>query len=473
MKTRRTAGPDYQHQSLPDHDDFTDPDWSPAVDTEEEQDDDYEHNEHDESDASTAKDKDNDIDNESVTYMYDDDELEYFNTMTRSEQHEILEMEAQIENTNFNAVPLRFRILKAPLPTTTKALIMDKLNSLKVMDPSSSEHQKLGAWIQGITRLPLGVYKELPISVKTPDGVKTFLRNMRDTMDREVFGHQKIKNQIVMTFAKWVSNPHALGMVLGIQGPAGVGKTTLIKDGICRALGLPYAFIPLGGANDSSFLDGHSYTYEGSVWGKIADALMQCQCSNPVLVFDELDKVQGNMRGEEIFNILIHLTDATQNDCFCDKYFSNIKIDLSRAIFVFTYNDESRIHPILKDRMTRMSTENYKMAEKTTILCDYIIPKLLRQYNLCDHVTFPKDVVEALVRRDGVAPGMRDMQRIIENVLGNLNVHHLTGDASVLNDKREITFPCTVTNEMVVAFSSSLSSHHRTHLPDPIAHIYM
>ncbi len=466
MKTRRTAGRDYQHESLSDHDgSIDDPDWLPSSGRSE--------GEESSAASSTSKNDDDNDDVESLMYMYDDDELEYFNTMTKPEQHEILEMEAEIENTNFNAVPLRFRILKAPLPTSTKALIMDRLNSLKVMDPSSSEHQKLSAWIQGIVRLPLGIFKDLPIPTKTPESIKAFLLNMRDTMDREVFGHQKIKNQIVMTFAKWVSNPRALGLVLGIQGPAGVGKTTLIKDGICRALGLPFAFIPLGGANDSSFLDGHSYTYEGSVWGRIADALMQCQCSNPVLVFDELDKVQGNIRGEEIFNILIHLTDSAQNDSFCDKYFSSIKIDLSRAIIVFTYNDESRIHPILKDRMTRMSTENYKMTEKTTILCDYIIPKLLRQYNLYDHVTFPKDVVQNLVQRDGTAPGMRDLQRIIENVLGNLNVHHLTGDASVLNDEREIKFPCTVTNEMVTAYASSLSSHQHVRLPDPIAHMYM
>ena len=99
-------------------------------------------------------------------------------------------------------------------------------------------------------------------------------------------------------------------------------KTTLIREGISKILNRPFTFIALGGATDSSFLEGHSYTYEGSNWGKIVDILIQSKCMNPVIYFDELDKVSMTPKGEEIIGILTHLTDTTQNVQFHDKYFS-------------------------------------------------------------------------------------------------------------------------------------------------------
>jgi len=112
------------------------------------------------------------------------------------------------------------------------------------------------------------------------------------------------------------------------------------------------------------FLEGHSYTYEGSTWGKIIDHLIQCKYMNPVFFFDELDKVSDTPRGEEIIGILTHLTDTTQNSKFHDKYFSELDFDLSRCLFIFSYNDESKINPILLDRMYRVQTNGYDYKRK-------------------------------------------------------------------------------------------------------------
>ena len=127
---------------------------------------------------------------------------------------------------------------------------------------------------------------------------------------------------------KWIKNPMSQGNVLALQGPMGNGKTTLVKDGIAKALGRPFAFISLGGASDSSYLNGHSLTYEGSVWGRIVDILIKSKCMKPVIYFDELDKVSDTNHGEEIIGILTHLTDPSQNSEFSDKYFSGIKLFL-------------------------------------------------------------------------------------------------------------------------------------------------
>ena len=91
------------------------------------------------------------------------------------------------------------------------------------------------------------------------------------------------------------------------------------------------------------YFGGHSYTYEGSTWGKIVEILVKSKCMNPIIYFDELDKVSDTPKGEEIIGILTHLTDTTQNSKFHDKYFSELDFDLSRCMFIFSYNDESKI----------------------------------------------------------------------------------------------------------------------------------
>ena len=131
-----------------------------------------------------------------------------------------------------------------------------------------------------------------------------------------------------------------------------MGKTTLAKklanclkdkNGDAR----PYSFIAIGGSSNGSTLDGHNYTYVGSTWGKIVDILIEKKCMNPIIFIDELDKVSKTEHGKEIIGILTHLIDSTQNDSFQDKYFSNIDLDLSKALFIFSYNDVELIDKIL------------------------------------------------------------------------------------------------------------------------------
>ena len=110
-------------------------------------------------------------------------------------------------------------------------------------------------------------------------------------MDNAVFGHDNAKQQILQIVAQTISKPTEGGTIIAIQGPPGVGKTQLIQDGISKALERPFEFISLGGATDSSFLEGHDYTYEGSKPGKIVQVLQKAKCMNPVIFFDELDKM--------------------------------------------------------------------------------------------------------------------------------------------------------------------------------------
>ena len=134
--------------------------------------------------------------------------------------------------------------------------------------------------------------KQLPINNEnTFEEKREYLVQTQKELDKAIYGHQDAKMHILQVIGKWIKNPQSQGNVLAIQGPMGNGKTTLVKEGIAKAINRPFAFIALGGASDSAFFDGHSYTYEGSHWGRIVDILIESKCMNPIIYFDELDKI--------------------------------------------------------------------------------------------------------------------------------------------------------------------------------------
>jgi ATP-dependent Lon protease len=256
--------------------------------------------------------------------------------------------------------------------------------------------------------------------------------------------------QIMQLVGHLITNPKAIGSSIAIHGPPGCGKTSLVREGISKILGVPFTFIALGGATDSSFLEGHGYTYEGSVWGKIVQVLIDSKCMNPVIYFDELDKISDTAKGEEILNILIHLTDASQNNEFHDKYFSELNFDLSRCLFIFSYNDESKISPILLDRMYKIKTDGYSTKEKTVICNDYLLTRIRDEikFEKAD-VIIPDDVIQYIVENYTFGEkGVRNLKRSLEIIYSKLNLFRLMKPDSKLFEneiKLKVQFPMTLT----------------------------
>jgi ATP-dependent Lon protease len=262
-----------------------------------------------------------------------------------------------------------------------------------------------------------------------PDKIRDFIKNTSKNLDEKVFGHANAKRQVLRLLCQWITKPDSKGMVIGIQGPMGCGKTTLVKNGICNTISLPFAFIPLGGASGSDYLDGHGFTYEGSTWGKLVQSLMDSKCMNPVIFFDELDKVSGTSRGEEIINYLVHLTDSSQNDKVNDKYFAQLPLDLSKALIIFSYNDESNVNPILRDRMYKIYTEGYTPSEKVSLFKDYLLPEILSEFSLeKGKILFTDSVVKYLVDNLEKEEGVRNLKRALHEIIGQVNVRSLMED---------------------------------------------
>ena len=146
------------------------------------------------------------------------------------------------------------------------------------MDPGSGEYYKLKLWVDTFMSIPFGKYHKLPVTINSGKEIcNKFMENAKNVLDQSVYGLEDAKMQIMQVLGQLITNPNSIGTAIAIKGPPGTGKTTLIKEGVSKILDRPFAFLALGGATDSSFLEGHSYTYEGSVWGKVVDILIQAK----------------------------------------------------------------------------------------------------------------------------------------------------------------------------------------------------
>ena len=258
-----------------------------------------------------------------------------------------------------------------------------------------------------------------------------YLKQVEDILCKCVHGHDLVKTQIKRLLAQWITGGQS-GIVLGLEGPPGNGKTTIIKKGLAKCLvdqdgkPRPVGFIPLGGSSSSSTLVGHGYTYQGSTWGRLVDILMECKCMNPIYLFDELDKVSNTEHGREVTSILTHLTDTTQNHEFYDKYFEGVKLDMSKSLMIFTFNDRSKIDPILLDRMTVIETKPLSLEDKKIVTRQHLIPQITSKMDLNpEEIDIDNEDIEDLIFDYTREAGARQLKKLLESLIQELNLRRL------------------------------------------------
>jgi len=401
-----------------------------------------------------------------------DNDITYFKSLTGDKQSNLLKVLEHKASPGEVQIPLKFKILeKVAKKPDLNRIAMAKYNALCNIEPSSTEYYKVSHWIDGFTGLPLAEFKDLPVKMEDgPEKCHEFMRTVHKCMDSAIYGHEEPKLQIMQFVSSWIANPKANGNVLSIHGPPGVGKTSLIKDGVAKALGRPFHFISLGGATDASFLDGHSYTYEGSTWGKIVDVLIQSKCMNPVIYFDELDKVSETPKGDEIMNILIHLTDGSQNDRFQDKYFTGVDLDLSRCLFIFSHNNHEKVNPILRDRMYNIEVKGFSLKDKLLIAENYLLVAGLKESGLHEKISINKEILQHVIENfTGGEAGVRELKRCIQTIVSKINLLRFYNDPKQVPFAiKDFALPFTLKKDHVELFLKKKAE------TDPsIAHLYM
>lgn len=322
--------------------------------------------------------------------------------------------------------PLRIRVLQSNLPGAVKVSVFERLKH--------GGCEKYVAWVEKLLHVPLGVNLRTVLPQGTT--LQERLAMAQAVMDGVIVGHAEAKREVLKLVCQDSLRPDgARSYALGLEGPPGTGKTRFVQEAIGPALHRPVVHIPLGGAIDTAFLLGHIYTYEGSREGRLVSGLIESKCMNPVFHFDELDKVSATERGGEIISVLIHLIDPTSNATMRDRYFHEVDVDFSRATCVFTYNDASRVNPILLDRITRVKMDRPSKEDAVTIVKQHVVPKLVRRYGMNMHLG--DAAIRAMVDSHHES-GMRTIERLIERVYSSALLSIGTNVGGVVDERGEI-----------------------------------
>jgi ATP-dependent Lon protease len=383
-----------------------------------------------------------------------DTQITQFKALNEEKQKELITSLENRPTANDTGVSLMLKILSLRLPPDVQAMILSKYNSLQNLDTSSNEYFKLRAWLDKVVSIPFGTYKDIPIRIDDgPEKCAEFMKTAKKCLDDAAYGQEESKLQIMQFISTKIANPEHRGLSLLFVGPPGIGKTSIIKNGIAKALGWPFQFISLGGDSDASTYTGHQLVYESSHCGKIVNSLVASKSMSTVLMFDEVDKISQTPKGEEVMNLLIHLTDPVQNGDFEDKYLAGVPIDLSKVMFVFSANDITKIDKVLLDRMMVIDLKGYDVKQKTTIAEQYLLPSALKDVNLNERVAISKDILTSIVEEyASEEKGVRELKRCIEQITQKINMLRMYNSPELPFHIKDFALPFIVKKEHIKLF---------------------
>jgi ATP-dependent Lon protease len=342
---------------------------------------------------------------------------------------------------------LRDKLLLMNIDLEMKSFIMDKYDSTRKL--SGSDYAKGMNWLKTVSNIPYGKYKNMPVTKNDSiEKIKTFFTNVKQKLDKNIYGLEDVKQEILEFVAKKITNPDSKGHVLALYGSAGLGKTKIIRS-LADALELPFYQMNFGGLNDVAILTGHSETYVGSKPGKVVEILTTSDYMNPIIYMDEIDKI-GENKATEIFGVLTHLLDEEQNSAFQDNYLSNVNIDLSKVFFILSFNDITKVDEIVSDRLKVIYINPPTLEEKVIICQDKMIPEILLNVSIRDYsaVILDKEIIEYIISsKTQKENGVRQLRKNIEKIINRLNYDILVENLDKLfietNNENEKTIVIT------------------------------
>jgi ATP-dependent Lon protease len=355
------------------------------------------------------------------------DYYEYVDKLNDNEKENLKNTISRIKNINSRKdIPLKYRILSNKFDDKIKAHCLLKYVEYDKMEDHDTEKNKISNYLENLMDVPFGNYVENKFDYNT-------FKEIDNNLNKVIYGMDNTKENIMSFVATWINNPDSVTTPFALMGPPGTGKTTIVRDGIAKSLKRPFIQINLGGFKDSNSLLGHDYTYIGSKCGLLVESLINAKVMNPIIYFDELDKIPEQGLAE-ISGVLIHLIDPSQNSSFKDKYFSSIDFDFSKALFIFSFNDINNVDKILLDRLSIIKTNGYNKEEKRVIINNYMFKNILQNIGLSNETKHIEDdklnyIIDNYTDKE---EGVRNLNRCIYDIYSKLNLYNI-----ILREKDE------------------------------------
>ena len=353
------------------------------------------------------------------------------NTNTISSLSEI----SNIVNKKIQEETLRQRIIELDTSLSNKLVIMKHFHNMKRSDSNSSEYYKNQIFVDLAISYPWNTYFNISDNISKFKDIPTFIEKVKELLDQDIYGMENVKNEILNVICKFITNPNGTRNNIALYGKAGIAKSKIVKV-LSKILDIPLKTISLGGIKDSSFFLGHGYVYVESGPGKIIQNVIDSKISNPILYFDELDKVSETDNGKDIHSFLCYLTDTTQNNEFSDHYFYGIKFDLSKIFYIFTFNDITKIDKILLDRLNIIYVDAPNDKDVIYILKNHNIPEIIQNIGIKYNINLNDSDVGKIIKYcdqyidKNVSSGIREYYRIIEKIFLEINKNILLGKIS-------------------------------------------
>jgi ATP-dependent Lon protease len=330
------------------------------------------------------------------------------------EEHKKMQ-EEELRITSFEAqLSLKYKILSLNTSIENKSIIYRRYEELLSLETTNEEYSKLKHWLKWATEIPHD-----NINSNKVKNITEFIKNASIKLDSELYGMEKIKEQILLFLSAKLMNPNMKRSNLGLVGIPGVGKTAIARL-IAKLLDSAFEQISFGGIDKADFLKGHEYTYVGAQPGEIVKCLKRLKTKNGIIFLDELDKAAEH---PDISAALLHLVDQSQNYDFRDNFLGEISIDLSHIWYIGSMNKKPN-DDALADRWWIINVEGYNYKDKINIVRDYILPKALKNINMnINSVFFDEETIGYFIKKVSKDndKGVRTVQKCILDIINKIH----------------------------------------------------